>query len=194
MKIGRLLKMNLQFFAEPEPKEPEPKTPEKDPEPDGDGDKFTQDQLDKILDKRLKRERQKWQQELEEQKKKDQMTAEERAKAEKAEAETKAKQAQERANNKIREVEAKAQALELGVDPTKIKYLLKLADVNDIEVDDDGNADIEAIQKSLKAVLNDMPEFKGNTNARGGQEFGEGNGKKGRAENLSDALKNYYKK
>lgn len=136
------------------------------------GKTFTQDELDAILAKRLARERKAWEQQIEEERRKAAMTEAERLKAEKEEAERRAKEAQAAAHRRIVQAEAKAQALALGVRPERLEYALRLADLSEVEVGDDGEPDAAAIKAALEKVLNDLPELRGATApAKSGSEF-----------------------
>lgn len=163
-----------------------------------DTDDQEQKKIDDIVKKRLERERKKlekeWQQKLEDEKKREQMTTEERLKTEKADAEKKANEAVEAANKKIVTAEAKAAAIELGVKPEKVKYLLKLADLNDIDIDDEGEVDAKTLQAALNEVLNDMPELKGTVQSKGGGDFNNGNTALKKPLGLKDALRQKYKR
>jgi hypothetical protein len=94
------------------------------------------------------------------------MTELEKAKEKVNEADKKAEAALTTANNRILSAEAKVLATDLGVKASKIKYLLKLADLSDVEVKD-GEVDQEALKEAIEVVLTDMPELKGTTEAGG---------------------------
>lgn len=147
--------------------------PDKDPNAGDDGGKtFTQDELDAIIDKRLKRERKKWQDTVEEEKRKAQMTEQERLKAEKEDAEKRARDAEARFNERLIKAEAKAVAAELGIKAERVNYLLKLADLDGIEVDD-GEVDAGVIKASIQKVVTDMPELLGKKAANTGDDFSQ---------------------
>lgn len=140
--------------------------------PKSDVKTITQEELDRIIQQRLQRERKKWEQQIEEERRKAAMTEAERLKAEKEEAERKAQEAQAAANRRIIQAEAKAQALALGVRPERLEYALRLADLSEIEVGDDGEPDAAAIKTAIEKVLNDLPELRGAaTPAKSGSEF-----------------------
>lgn len=77
------------------------------------------------------------------------------------EAQTKAQEAEQRANQRILKAEVKAQASQLGIKAERLPYLLKLADLSQVEFGEDGEPNTEQIQAALEVVLNDFPEFKG---------------------------------
>lgn len=135
---------------------------------------FTQAELDEIIKKRLAREKKSWEQQLEEEKKKAAMTEAERLKAEKEEAERKAKEAQQAANQRLITAEAKVQAAALGVKPEKLSYVLKLADLSDVEVDENGSVDEKAVKAAVEKVLKDLPELASTGTSRGGGDFNTG--------------------
>jgi len=144
--------------------------------PKSDVKTITQEELDRIIQQRLQRERKKWEQQIEEERRKAAMTEAERLKAEKEEAERKAQEAQAAAHRRIIQAEAKAQALALGVRPERLEYALRLADLSEVEVGDDGEPDAAAIKAALEKVLNDLPELRGATApAKSGSEFQGGN-------------------
>lgn len=59
----------------------------------------------------------------------------------------------------LKEAEVKVQAVALGVKPERIPYLLRLIDMNEIEVDE-GKVDADTVKKAINKVLKDMPELK----------------------------------
>ena len=158
------------------------------------GKTFTQEELDRLIQQRLQRERRKWEQQLEEERRKAAMTEAERLKVEKEEAERRAKEAQAAANRRIIEAEAKVQAVALGIKPERVAYALRLADLSGVEVDDNGNPDTDAIKAALEAVLKDLPELKGAAApAKSGADF---NGAKplDKPSTLFAAVQQYYAK
>lgn len=186
-----LLRLNLQFFADDDPGDDsgnegdqggEGDNPGDDGADDGGGDandstlQMTQEELDALIEKRIKRERKKFEKEKEREREKQKMTDEEKAETDRKEAERQAEEKVEAANQRIINSEAKAVALEAGIDPNKLKYALKLADLEGVEVDDDGEVDTKAIQASINSVLKDMPELKKGGSPKGGGDFGGGNG------------------
>lgn len=116
-----------------------------------------------------------------------------RLKAEKADAETKAQQAAERANSRLITSEAKVTAVTAGGDPKQAAYIVRLADLDDIDVDEDGNPDSEAITKAITQVLTDVPALKAQPGKGGpsGGDLGGGDGPK-RAGSIGDAVEKHY--
>lgn len=168
--MNELMRFDLQRFAE----EPESNNPStgggNDPEPESTGNKgklFTQEELDAIIAKRLARERRQWEQQLEEERKKAAMTEAERLKAEKEEAERRAQAAIEAANQHAIRAEARVQAAALGVRPERLDYVLRLLDLSEIEVGEDGTPDAGAIKQAVEQLLRDLPELKGSTGSVG---------------------------
>jgi hypothetical protein len=128
----------------------------------GGGEKFfSQEDLDKIIQKRLARERKSWETQLEEEKKKASMSEAERLKAEKEEAEARLTALQTEHSKRLINAEAKLIATELGVKADKMKYLMKLVDLDEVTLDEEGNVDTEELTKSIQAVLDAIPELKG---------------------------------
>jgi len=112
---------------------------------------FTQDELDAVLARRLKRERDTWKQTLEDEKKKAAMTESERLKAEKEEAEKKAVAATERANQRLIRSEVIAQASKMNiVDPDAAFTLLAREGIT-VEEDDSVKGVKEALALLVKA-------------------------------------------
>ena len=74
--------------------------------------------------------------------------------------EAKESEAIKNANRRLVRAEAMVQATGLNVNPDRIDYLIRLADLTQIEVDEHGNADGAAIRVALEEVLTDIPELK----------------------------------
>lgn len=132
----------------------EPGAPEAEP-----GKIFTQTELDKIVQREKRRAAEAERKRLEDEAKQAAQTAEERLTAEKEAAEKRAQDAVTRANVRVIAAEAKAQAVALGIKPERIRYALRLADLAEVEVGDDGEPDANAIKAALEAVLKDLPEL-----------------------------------
>lgn len=117
------------------------------------------------------------------------MEESDRLKAEKADAEKAAADAVAKANGRVITAEAKVQAVEAGADPKQLAYVLRLADLTDVKVGDDGEPDAKAIRKAIDKVLTDVPALKGATNGTGksGGTF-EGHAQQGKAANLEEAI------
>lgn len=182
------LRLNLQRHAEdPKPDDPpkqDPPTPDDDDPPD-DG-KLTQDQVDKLIEKRLARAKRKWEEDAEAARRREQMSAEERLKAEKEEAEKRAAERVDAANKRAIQAEAKVQAAALGIRPERIAHALRLADLSGVDVDDAGEPDAKTIKTALESVVKDLPELKGSGAGRNGGEFSGGDHQ---PENLDDKIR-----
>ena len=167
--MSELLKrMNLQLFAdEPDagdtggnkPQDPagdKQDPPEQDPTPKLEDTKtFTQDEIDRIIQNRLARERKQWEAQLEEEKKKAAMTEAERLKAEKEEAEKRAQDAMSKANELLLKAEVKQAAVDLGiVDPDAAYALMERENV---EVNDGA---ITGVKEALTQLLEAKPWLK----------------------------------
>ena len=124
----------------------------------------SQEEVDKAIQSRLARERKKWEKEAAEraeaERKKAQMDEAEKAQAEKEEAEKRASDRERVANERVIRSEAKVQALEAGTKPERVSALLRLSDLSDIEVDDEGEPDAKAVRAAIDAALKEYPEFK----------------------------------
>jgi len=157
--------------------------------PKGDVKTFTQEELDRLIQQRLQRERKKWEQQLEEERRKAAMTEAERLKAEKEEAERRAKEAEAVANQRLIQAEAKVVALELGIKPERVAYAIRLANLSDVEVDENGQVDTKALKAALEQVIKDIPELKGtSTPAKSGADFQGGLPKAGDTNSIMNAL------
>lgn len=149
----------------------------------GDTKTFLQTDVDKIVSDRLAREKKKIEADLKAALKaeadKAAMTEAEKLKADKEEAEGKASEATKAANARIINAEARITANDLGVKADKLAYVLKLADLSGVTVNDDGEPDAVAIKAAIEAVLKDLPELKTGSkqgdSQMGGGGFGGGN-------------------
>jgi hypothetical protein len=137
---------------------------------------FTQAELDDIIGKRLARAQKDWQQKADEDVKKAAMTEGEKLKTEKEEAEKKAKDAEAAAGKRAVRAEAKLQALAAGIKTERLDHALKLADLAEITVGDDGEPDANAVKKAIDAVVKDFPEIVTPTvgASKGGSDFSGG--------------------
>lgn len=102
----------------------------------------------------------------------------EKANEAKTAAEKRAADAEAKANDALKTAEAKVLAVELGVDPKKVNYLMKLANLAEVEVKD-GVVDTEAMKEAIEAVLEDIPELKGESKKKVPDSDGGGEDKKG---------------
>ncbi|WHY01867.1 scaffolding protein [Neobacillus sp. DY30] len=169
-----LLPLNLQQFAEDDNTPPETKVDDKTPADNGKVPEktFTQAEIDEMIQKRLKREKEK-QAELdaklkrleefekaEEERKTAAMSETERLKAEKEEAAKKAeeaaekaKKAQESANQRIMNTEIKSIARSLNAnDPADV---LALLDKANLEIDEEGN--VKGVEEAVRALKEAKP-------------------------------------
>ena len=84
-----------------------------------------------------------------------------KAQAERADAaEKKAQEAIAKASAVLIKANAQIQAANLGVKSNKLDYVVKMADLTKISIDDDGNPDEAAIKSAVEQVLKDVPELK----------------------------------
>jgi hypothetical protein len=128
---------------------------------------FNQEDVDRIVSDRLKREKKTWESTLEEERRKAAMTEAERLKAKKEAAEKASKTASDAANSRVIKAESRVIANELGVKADKLSYVLKLADLSNVTIGDDGEPNTAAIRTAIEAVLKDIPELKGANNGDG---------------------------
>lgn len=165
------------------PKEPDPKAEEKT---------LTQAEVDAAIAKRLNAEKTKWEQEAKERADREKMDEAERLKAEKADADKKAADAVTDANARIIRSEAKVAAVTAGAKAAQAEYVVKLADLSDVTVDDDGNPDAKAIKKAVEKVLTDVPALKVDAKAApSGGDLGGGGGE-AKATTIADAVNAKY--
>ncbi|MRX54693.1 scaffolding protein [Bacillus idriensis] len=168
-----LLPLNLQFFSEEPPANVDNKKPtDVDPENKPSEKTFTQAELDDILAKRLKREKEKAAEldeklkrleeyeKAEAERKKAEMSEAERLKAEKEEASKRAEEATEQAkkageaaNARIINTEIRSIARSLNAnDPSDV---LALLDKSVIEIDSDGN--VNGVEEAVKILKEAKP-------------------------------------
>lgn len=139
-----------------------------------------QKELQRIINQTIAKERAKAEADRkkaeEEAEKRAKMTAEQQVEADRQERERKAQEKEQKANDRIINLEVKDVARELGVPSKKLERFLKLVDRVDLEVDEDGSVDRTKVELAVKAVLADVPEFKGSDNNQGPGEFSGGQG------------------
>lgn len=128
---------------------------------------FVQERLDREkraaerrFDTRLKREKAAWEAEQKKQREREEMAETERLKQEKEDAEKEAQERVDKAHARVIRSEAKSVAAELGVkNAKKLKRLFKQVDFTDVEMDDSGEPDEQAIREAIEDVLEDIPEL-----------------------------------
>lgn len=110
---------------------------------------YTQKEIDKIISKRLARERKNYEKEFNSKLEKEKLNDFEKMKLAKAESDQKAEQAILKANKTLIKSEIKIKSLELGIIDADAAY--KLIDKDDIEIDDNGN--ITGVDEALKELI-----------------------------------------
>lgn len=134
-----------------------------------------QAEIDKIIARTIAKERSKAESERQKAEERAKMSAEEKAEAERKEREQKAQEREQQANAKIIGLEIKDVARGAGVPAKKIERFMKLVDRDEIDIDDNGDVNRSDVEKAVKAVLADMPEFKGSEDPKGpGGDFNGG--------------------
>ena len=122
---------------------------------------YTREEYEKGVQRRLARQERKLREELkaeaEEEAKKSRMDEAERLRVERDQAVQSSKAAVKAAQEKLVLTEAKAQAAAMGVPPDSLKYISRLVDISDVDVDVDGTPDEEAIRDAVAQVLKDVP-------------------------------------
>jgi hypothetical protein len=107
-----------------------------------------------------------------------------KAQADRADAAEKAAQeAIAKANVALIKANAQIQASNLGVKSNKLEYVVKMADLSKITIDDDGNPDDAAIKAAVEQVLKDVPELKDSKESSGFKIGADGNKDTGGGEN-----------
>ena len=119
--------------------------------------RFTQADMDSIVQKRLARERKQWEEQIEEEKKKAAMTEAERLKAEKEEAEKEAQDAMRKANERLMRAEVKQLCVDLNIVDSDAAYALM--DRENVEVKEDGS--IAGVKEALEKLVDAKPWMKG---------------------------------
>ena len=104
----------------------------------------------------------------------------ERLKVEKTEAEAATVKAIEAANVRIIAAETKVMALAAGANPERIAQVVRLVDLSEVTIGDDGELDAALIKTAVEAVKKDLPELFGAAGhtQRSGGDFGQGTGGK----------------
>jgi LPS O-antigen subunit length determinant protein (WzzB/FepE family) len=173
-KVPDWMEIDLQLFAEKDSGDKDDSGDKKDNDQDNDQDgggdtgkktgekSFTQEDLDKIIRDRIKRERKAWEQKIEDEKKKAAMTESERLKAEKEESEKKAQSIIERANQRLIRSEVIAQAAGLKIiDP---EAAFALMDKTDVKVEDDDR--VTGVKEALEDLVKSKPYLVGKASAK----------------------------
>lgn len=121
------------------------------------------------------------------------MDAEQKANA-RAEAAEKAADARVAASNtRLITADAKVAALDAKANPARVDALLKLADLSEVTVDEDGNVDADAVKKAVNKALADFPEFKAEAAPKPGASAGEhGNQNQPKQSGLGGAIAAHY--
>ena len=115
-----------------------------------------------------------------------------KAQADRADAAEKAAQeAIAKANAALIKANAQIQASNLGVKSNKLEYVVKMADLSKITIDDDGNPDDAAIKAAVEQVLKDVPELKDTKESSGGFKIGA-DGNKDKGGDSDDAIRRAF--
>lgn len=140
----------------------------------GDEPRFTQAQVDALIDKRIGRERSKLERDLKAMAERDGMDEAERLKAEKVDAEKAAADARREVLVERVTTRAARSALTAGVKADRVDRFMRLVDLSDLEaLTADGKPDDDAITKAVADTLADVPEFaaKASQPPTGGADF-----------------------
>lgn len=114
--------------------------------------KYSQSEIDSIIEKRLARERKKAEREA--------AKAKEAEKAKETSDEITALKEQLKAKDqKIIRQEAVKTASEIGIDKDFIDAVVALADLTELELDNNGEVDVDELKEALKNVVDKYPRF-----------------------------------
>ncbi len=142
---------------------------------------FSQTDLDKILGKRIAKERNKFKEELEAEKKKADMTESEKLKAEKEQALKAADERSQKADKRLINAEIKYISAKLNIiDPDAAA---KLIDLTDIEVDENG--DVKGVEKALKLLIKEKQYLVGGKPPKKGGDDQNNSNNSGSSNNVS---------
>ncbi len=136
---------------------------------------ITQDELDRLIARRLKRAESEWAQKADAEKKQAEMTESEKLQAAARAAEERAAQAAQQANARIVRAEMRVALAAAGVAAQKLDRAVRLVDLDSIDVLETGEPDAKAITAQVQSLLQEWPELTGQTSKSGGGEFGGGN-------------------
>lgn len=133
--------------------------------------KFTQEDLDAAVEKRLARERRRWEREQQRQPAAPQSTLQPVAGAEPAtkQPDPPVKPTDDTAERLVKanarqvQMAARLAAVELGVPASRAEYAARMADLSKVDVDEVDGPDADAVKKAIGRVLKDIPELKGAT-------------------------------
>lgn len=141
---------------------------------------MSQAEIDAIVEKRLGQAKKAWEKDAKTAADREKMDEVDRLKAEKEDSDKAAAAVTERANQRLVQADAKVAAVSEGANPKRVDALLKLVDLSNVTVDDDGTVDSTAVAAAIKAGLEEFPEFKagdGKGAGRSGGNFNGGDGK-----------------
>jgi hypothetical protein len=153
---------------------------------------MAQADFDALIDKRIGQARKTWEKDATDKADREKLDETERLKAEKADADKAAVEAVAKANAKLVVADAKVAAMAAGVPADRITAFVKLADLSDVEVDDEGAVDAKALDRAVKKTLADNEFLKASTSSpRKGASGGDmnGNGGTSKPKSLEDAVK-----
>ncbi len=136
---------------------------------------MTQDELDRLIARRLKRAESEWAQKVEAERKQAEMTESEKLQAAARAAEERAAQAAQQANARIVRAEMRVALAAAGVAAQKLDRAVRLVDLDAVEVLETGEPDPKMISEQVQALLKDMPELSGQFTRSAGSEFTGGN-------------------
>lgn len=135
---------------------------------------YTQAELDALIEKRLARERKKYQQQPAPQQSTDPAASGTPAQPQQVNVDVTEEARQQaaaiiaQANQRLIQSIAQAEATKLNINPDYIADAVKLADLSAVKVNDDGTVDTKSVTTALEAVLQRMPVLKATAEAPAG--------------------------
>lgn len=135
---------------------------------------FTQAEVDTLIEKRLARERKKWQNQAANQAANQSTDEGAAAPPQQVEVDVTEDARQQanaiiaQANQRLIQAIAQSEATKLNINPDYIADAVRLADLSSVTVADDGTVDTQSVTAALEAVLKRMPVLKANTESPAG--------------------------
>ena len=99
-------------------------------------------------------------------------------------------QAIQQAQSIAKMTEAKLKAYDIGIKPDRINHFLKLADLSEVSIDDQGKVDENELQSVLTALVDELPEFKSGGTSKAGSNYEDAGGDKGNKPLTQEEIKN----
>lgn len=140
------------------------------------GKTFTQAELDVIVAREKAKAEKKTKTDLEAEAQRAAMTETERLRAEKEASDKAAADAVKEANARVLRAEAKMSVLAAGAKPERVEHIVRLLDLSDIEVGDDGSVDAKLLAGAVAVLQKELPELFGGSAAQAARSGGDFSG------------------